>query len=124
MPTAGAAILAGAAAATLVGEGAPVSFVELELRQVPRVEDGRVQGRADLVFALEVADPATAARVQAVMPRLSDRSLALLLGTASAEGAIGQDDVAFLPRQIEYAADEILGEGVVRRALVQEAHFF
>ena len=110
----------GAAAAEAEPAGPPV-YVEFNPIQLPVIGDARIDQVIDIVVALEVADGPTADRVIANAPRLNDAYLRSLYGALHARHVLreGIVDVTFIKRRIVDVSADVMGEGVIRDALVQ-----
>jgi flagellar basal body-associated protein FliL len=111
---------AASGAAAAEPEGPPV-YVEFNPIQLPVIGDARIDQVIDIVVALEVADEPTAERVIALAPRLNDAYLRSLYGALHARHVLreGIVDVTFIKRRIVAVSAEVMGEGVIRDALVQ-----
>jgi flagellar basal body-associated protein FliL len=109
-----------AAAAEAEPEPEPV-YVEFNPLLLPIVRNGEVEQVISVVVALEMVDQAAADQAVALSPRLNDAYMQALYGTLYAEDVIvdGVVDLRAIKRELVIESNIVLGDGLVRDALVQ-----
>lgn len=99
----------------------PPVYVEFNPIQLPIMGEDRIVELVNIALALEVPDQATADRVIAMAPKLTDAYIHALYGAINAEEAMvdGALDVTMLKRRLLQVSNQVMGEGQVSAALVQ-----
>ncbi|MEO3435531.1 hypothetical protein [Inquilinus sp. CAU 1745] len=99
----------------------PPVYVEFDPIQLPIMGDDRIVELVNIALALEVPDTATADRVIAMAPKLTDAYIHALYGAINREEAMvgGALDVTMLKRRLLQVSNEVMGAGQVSAALVQ-----
>jgi len=100
--------------------GEPI-YVEFNPILLPILGDDRVDQFVNIVVALEVTSQAAADRAIALAPRLNDAYLRALYGTLHTRTAVrnGVVDLQMIKARLVEESNAVLGDGVVRDALVQ-----
>lgn len=111
----------GAEAAEIEEPATPPVYVEFNPIQLPIMGDDRIVELVNIALALEVADQATADRVIAMAPKLTDAYIHALYGAINAEEAMvdGALDVTMIKRRLLQVSNQVMGDGQVDAALVQ-----
>lgn len=109
-----------ASAAALAEDHDPV-YVTFNPIQLPLIGANRVEQLINISLALEVTDQKAADRVVAMAPRLNDAFIQALYGALHTNSALidGALDVAMLKRRLMEVSAHVMGQGVVKDALVQ-----
>ncbi len=95
------------------------NLVPFDLTYVPvRASDG-VSYRSNARMLLEVADPETADMVRQRLPRLTDRAWHYL-AQANRDPLRTGNDARHLELQVDRAAADVFGYGVIRDVLIKE----
>lgn len=104
----------------VLGTGsAQAPLVPFNLTYVPISASDGVAHRSNARLLLEVADADTAAMVRDRLPRLTDRAWHYL-SRANRDPLRTQNDARHLALQVDRAAADVFGYGVVRDILVEE----
>lgn len=101
--------------------GPPV-FVEFNPIQVPVIGEDRAEQLINIIISLEVLGQENADRVITFAPRLNDAFLVELYGGLSTQDLVARTgllDVERMKIRLRFAANRVLGEGVVTDVLVQ-----
>lgn len=96
-------------------------FVELDPLILPIIDENGVSQTVSLVVAIEVADAATAAKVEGMSPRLTDAFIQDMYGVLNKQAALkgGVIQVGVLKEKLNKASHRILGDDVVQDVLLQ-----
>jgi flagellar basal body-associated protein FliL len=96
-------------------------YVEFNPILLPILGEDRVDQFVNIVVALEFREQAAADRAIALAPRLNDAYLRALYGTLHTRNAVrnGVVDLQMIKARLVEESNAVLGDGVVRDALVQ-----
>lgn len=100
---------------------APPVYVRFDPLQLPIMGEDRIEQLINIGLALEVADQQSADRVIALAPKLNDAYIQALYGALNTSEALenGALDVALIKNRLVEVTARIVGEGVVKDALIQ-----
>ena len=102
------------------GEGPGVHFVELNPLILPVIDEYGLTQMVSLVVAVEVDSEEKVAKVNKLLPRLTDAYLSDLYGTfATKAPKNGVIPISYLKKRMNKMSSKVLGEHVVDDVLVQ-----
>ena len=103
------------------GDHGGYKFVELDPLILPIIDNNGVSQTVSIVVALEVADDATAAKVEGLAPRLKDAYIQEMYGVLNKQAALrgGVIQVSYLKKRLNTISHHVLGEGVINDVLLQ-----
>lgn len=104
------------------GHGAPqIAYVELDPLILPIIDKRGISQTVSMVVTIEVADPAAAAKVEELGPRLKDAYIQEMYGVLSKQDALvgGVVQVNQIKERLTAISHKVMGEGVVQDVLLQ-----
>lgn len=103
-------------------ETAPApTFVEFAPVSVSVVHNNRVTGFLSVAFGVMVKDPEAAAKVEALLPKISDACVQMLVRIARTRLDVTQAiNIELLRTYLQRSVDGVIGEGVAQ-VLIQDA---
>ena len=103
------------------GEKAPPTFVEMKPLVLPVVDKEGISQIISLVISVETDDPANAAQIELMRPRLTDAYIQGMYGVLSSKAVMSDGilQVAYIKDRLHAITVKVMGKGKVKDVLLQ-----